>query len=235
MSESFPTAEELHHLTDAELGAADARDDLLLLRVETTPEQDAAAWVHGRPERSGPVNIVPYDPTWPEDYAVEAQRVRDILGEHVVTLAHVGSTSVPGLAAKPIIDMQLTVADSTDEASYVAELEAAGYRLVVREPFWHEHRLLKGPAGAAEINLHVYTAGNSEAERVLVFCDWLRAHDADRDLYVQTKLGLAPQQWAHLQDYTVSKDSVIDDIIHRAVAARRAARQAVRDARASSG
>lgn len=231
-SSPIPSPDDLRHLTDAELDAADAWDALLLLRVETTAEQDATAWVHGRPERRGPVNVVPYDPAWPGVYAAEAQRVRDVLGERVVTLEHVGSTSVVGLAAKPIIDMQLTVADSTDEAAYVDDLEAAGYRLVVREPFWHEHRLLKGPG--ADINLHVYTAGNSEAERVLLFRDWMRAHDADRDLYAQTKLGLAPQQWAHLQDYTVSKDGVIDDIINRAVAARRAARQEERARRAAA-
>src|SRR5213593_3900512 len=100
----------------------------------------------GRPERlTGRVELREYDPTWPDLYAREAERIRRVLGDRVVRLEHVGSTAVPGLAAKPIIDLVLEVPDSSDDPAYVPALEAAGYLLRIREPNLFEHRLFKGP------------------------------------------------------------------------------------------
>ncbi|HEX5287304.1 MAG TPA: GrpB family protein, partial [Streptosporangiaceae bacterium] len=94
-------------------------------------------------------------------------------------------TSVPGLPAKPLIDIVLAVPDTTDEPSYVPDLTAAGYRLTIREPDWFEHRLFKGPD--TNINLHTFTAGTPEIARMLRFRDWLRSHDDDRDRYAAVK------------------------------------------------
>jgi GrpB-like predicted nucleotidyltransferase (UPF0157 family) len=137
----------------------------------------------------------------------------------VVSIEHIGSTSVPGLAAKPVIDIDLVVADSADESSYVPQLETAGYRLIIREPNWHEHRCLKGPD--TNVNLHGFSPGSPELTRHLVFRDWLRAHPEDRDLYERTKRSLAAK--AELDDvraYTDAKDAVIDAIYARAAAHR---------------
>ncbi len=148
----------------------------------------------------------------------EATRIRAVLGDRVLMLEHVGSTSVPGLAAKPIIDIILAVADSADEAAYVPAMESAGYVLHIREPEWHQHRLFKGPD--TNINLHVYSFGCPEIDRMLVFRDWLRSNDADRELYERTKRELAKQTWKYVQNYADAKTSVVEQIVARARAAR---------------
>jgi len=132
----------------------------------------------------------------------------------VVRLEHTGSTSVPGLAAKPCIDMTLVVPDSSDESTYAPALEAAGYRLAIREPDWFEHRVFKGPD--TNINLHVFSPGSPEIERMVGFRDWLRTHDDDRDLYEQTKRELATREWQYVQNYADAKTTVVEEIIARA-------------------
>jgi GrpB-like predicted nucleotidyltransferase (UPF0157 family) len=163
------------------------------------------------------VNVADYDPGWPALYAREAERVRAVLGDTALRVEHVGSTSVPGLPAKPIIDMVLVVPDSTDEGAYVPPLEAAGYLLRIREPEWFEHRMLKGPV--ANINLHVFTVGTSEIDTMVRFRDRLRANDADRDLYARTKRELGAQVWRHVQHYANAKSDVVREIMARANAA----------------
>ena len=129
-------------------------------------------------------------------------------------MEHAGSTSVPGLAAKPIIDIVLVVADSADEPAYAPPLEAAGYLLKIREPDWHEHRLFKGPD--TDIHLHVFSFGCPEIDRMLLFRDWLRGNAPDRDLYIQTKRALAQQEWGRGQDYADAKTAVVKEIMARA-------------------
>jgi GrpB-like predicted nucleotidyltransferase (UPF0157 family) len=163
---------------------------------------------------TGPIVVADYDPVWPELFRREADRVRTTLGERALQIEHVGSTSVPGLAAKPVIDILLVVADSADEDSYVAPLEGAGYVLRIREPDWHEHRVLKGPD--TNINLHVFSQGSPEIERMLTFRDRLRADDAERDLYERAKRDLAQGDWKYVQDYADAKTEVVEGIIARA-------------------
>ena len=164
----------------------------------------------------GPVFLADYDPAWPALYEREAARVRGILGDRVLLLEHAGSTSVPGLPAKPIIDMLLVVADSSDEPAYVPMMEAAGYRLRIREPAWHEHRLFKGPD--TDINLHTFSEGSSEIGRMLGFRDRLRTHDDERERYLATKRELAARHWVFVQDYADAKGEVVEGIIARALA-----------------
>jgi GrpB-like predicted nucleotidyltransferase (UPF0157 family) len=160
------------------------------------------------------LKVVDYDPLWPEQFQREADRICAALGVRALQIEHTGSTSVPGLAAKPVIDMILVVADSADEDAYVPGLEAAGYVLRIREAGWFEHRMFNGLK--TELNLHVFSHGCPEIERVLLFRDWLRNNAADRDLYVRTKLALAQQDWNDVQDYADAKTSVIEQILSRA-------------------
>jgi len=169
------------------------------------------------PDSRRKVEVVDYDPAWPALFEGEAAKVRAALGAAVLAIEHVGSTSVPGLAAKPVIDINLTVADSADEAAYAAAVEAAGYRLLHREPDWFEHRMFKGRD--PEVNLHVFSAGCPELDRVRMFRDWLRANDEDRALYAATKRDLAGRDWAHVQDYAEAKTAVVLEIMARAAAA----------------
>ncbi|MEO8246283.1 MAG: GrpB family protein, partial [Chloroflexota bacterium] len=142
---------------------------------EPSSEAEIEAHTVGpRTPLNGPVELAEYDPRWPELFAHEAARIRDALGDRVLRLEHAGSTSVPGLAAKPRIDIIMEVADSADEPAYVPTLEAAGYTLRIREPEWHEHRVLKGPD--TDVNLHVFSRGSPETTRMVAFRDWLRSH-----------------------------------------------------------
>ena len=162
----------------------------------------------------GPVTLHEYDPAWPDLYAREAERIRGALGDRVLLLEHVGSTSVPGLVAKPRIDILLAVADSADEPAYVPALERAGYAVRIREPDWHEHRLLRGPDTA--INLHVFAADSSEIERTIGFRDRLRDHPDERERYAAAKRELAARHWHLMQDYADAKTDVIAAILGRA-------------------
>jgi GrpB-like predicted nucleotidyltransferase (UPF0157 family) len=109
------------------------------------------------------------DPQWPEVFRREARRIRFALGGQALQIEHIGSTSVPCLVAKPVIDILLVVADSSDESTYLPILESVDYLLCIREPEWHEHRMFKGPA--ADINLHVFSSGCPEINRILAFRD----------------------------------------------------------------
>ena len=164
---------------------------------------------------AGPVQLSKYDPGWSLLFEREARRIREALGARVRLLEHAGSTSVPGLAAKPIIDMVLAVADSTAEADYVPPMEAAGFVLRIREPEWFEHRLFKGTDPAS--NIHVFTEGALEIDRMLAFRDWLRSHDDDRLLYEQTKRELAAREWKYVQHYADAKTEVVATIMERAL------------------
>lgn len=167
-----------------------------------------------RKPHNAPVTLLEYDPEWPNQFDREATRIRSVLGNKALQLEHVGSTSVPGLCAKPIIDILLVVIDSANETTYVPDLEKAGYTLRIREPEWFEHRLLKGPD--TDINLHVFSEGASEVNRMLRFRDWLRSNNADRDKYASVKRHLAQRQWRHVQHYADAKSAIVQEIMERA-------------------
>lgn len=179
-----------------------------------TEEQILAATLGERKPLNASIHLAAYDPSWPEWFARLEKRIRGALGSRVLVLEHVGSTSLPGLSAKPIIDMVLAVEDSADEAAYVAPLEKHGFVLRIREPDWHEHRLLKSsdPKG----NLHVFSAGCAEVERMVLFRDWLRSHPDDRSWYETTKRELAARTWKYTQNYADAKSEVVEQILARA-------------------
>lgn len=183
-------------------------------RVPQTEEQILAVRVGETASLSGSIQIVDYDPDWPRLYRREADRVRAALGNRALLIEHVGSTSVPGLAAKSRIDMLLVVADSADELTYVPALEAAGYVLRIREPDWYEHRNFKGPD--TDVNLHVFSLDCPEIDRMLLFRDWLRRNESDRRRYEHTKRELAQKTWKYTQNYADAKTAVIEEIIARA-------------------
>ena len=158
--------------------------------------------------------VVDYDPAWPVRFAAHETAIRHALGDRARQLEHVGSTAVPGLAAKPIIDVLLVVDDSADEGSYLPALEAAGYELRIREPDFHEHRMLRTPA--RDMHLHVLSTGSPEIERYLLLRDRLRGDEADRALYERTKRELASHSWPTMQHYAEAKGAVIEEIIARA-------------------
>ncbi len=168
---------------------------------------------------AGKIAVVDYDPRWPDVFAREAERIRAALGERALRIEHAGSTAVSGLAAKPVIDIVLVVADSHDESGYAPALEAAGYLLCIREQEWYEHRMFKG--SQPEANLHVFSRGCPEIDRMLIFRDWLRANGGDRDLYARTKRELSQRRWERVQDYADAKTAIVAQIMARALAAKK--------------
>lgn len=179
-----------------------------------TEDQIIAATVGERQPLNGTIHLAPYDPEWPLLFGRLKHRICEALENDVLLLEHVGSTSVPGLSAKPIIDMVLAVADSGNEAAYVARLETRGFELRIREPDWYEHRLLK--SSDIKANLHVFSDGCEEIGQMLLFRDWLRNHDDDRLLYEETKRELAARIWKYTQNYADAKSKVVQEIMARA-------------------
>jgi len=179
-----------------------------------TDEQIIAATVGERQIHGRPVHLAEYDPTWPEIFARQRERISTALGGTALRIEHVGSTSVPGLAAKPVVDILVVVADSGNEDSYLPMMEVAGYELRVREPAFHEHRMFVDHDPTVQV--HVLSDGNEEIERYLLFRDRLRNDEADRALYERTKRELARKRWKYVQNYADTKGSVVEEIIARA-------------------
>jgi GrpB-like predicted nucleotidyltransferase (UPF0157 family) len=162
------------------------------------------------------IRIVDYDTDWPKMFETHAKIIADALGGSALRIEHIGSTSVPGLAAKAIIDILVVVPDSAAESAYLPQMEAAGYVLRVREPDWHEHRMFR--TTAKDVHVHVFSVGCEEIQRVLIFRDRLRVNRDDRSRYEQLKRELAAKEWPDMNAYADAKTEVIKSIIAAAQA-----------------
>ncbi|RWA13933.1 hypothetical protein EKO27_g1213 [Xylaria grammica] len=203
------TSSKLRFLTESWTMAA-AHEVTTMLEVD---EKDIEI-IAMRPQK--PIKIVEYRPEWPAMFAEVEKRIRQALGDRAVTIQHVGSTSVPGLAAKDVIDVDLAVADPADEESYVPGLQAAGFVFLFREPTWYQHRFfhLEEPY----TNLHVFGSDSSEMVRHRLFRDWLREHEDDRERYAAVKREAAEAAAAageNVQQYNNRKESGLRDILQR--------------------
>ena len=168
----------------------------------------------GGPEKLE-VGLDDYDARWTQDYRHHRRRILDALAAVDVDVEHIGSTAVPGLAAKPIVDIVVAVPDITAEEEYLDKLLAAGYELRVREP---GHRLVRTPT--RDVHVHVYERGDAAVHEYLLLRDHLRTHAGDRALYEGVKRALISQQWDDMNDYADAKNDVILAIKARARAAR---------------
>lgn len=166
----------------------------------------------GGTERRG-IEIVDWRPEWAAAFETERARIAEALGGAAGRIDHVGSTAVRGLAAKPIVDISVTVADPDDEEAFAPALEAAGYEIRVREP---GHRMFRTPA--RDVHVHIWPKGSEDERRHLLFRDWLRRAAGDRRLYEETKRELARREWADMNLYAEAKTSVVTDIMERAEA-----------------
>lgn len=203
----------LHSLVDAgELPEA------VTARLESTPEQMIAAVVGALPASRDTISVTESDERWPGLFDSFAAELKRVLGEAALHIDHVGSTAVPGLAAKPIIDIDVTVRDSEIEDDYVPALVSAGYLMVIREPWWHGHRMFVDGSGA--VNLHVWPIGAAEPIRHLLFRNWLRENADDRERYARMKKELSRELVDEPDRYNLAKNAVIDDIYARIFAER---------------
>lgn len=165
--------------------------------------------IGGREKRD--ITIVEHDPTWAERFRAERSRIRKALGDNAIRIDHVGSTAVPGLAAKPVVDIQVSVADANREETYLPQLEAAGYHLRVRQP---DHRMVR--TEQLDVHVHICPSGGKWERDHLLFGDWLRATPADRDAYEKLKRDLATRDWFDMNQYAEAKGGLIDEILGRA-------------------
>jgi GrpB-like predicted nucleotidyltransferase (UPF0157 family) len=188
----------------------------IVLFDDSPPPPGADPWVAGGAPATG-IEVTDPDLSWPRQYNLLADRIRQALGWRALQLEHVGSTAVPGLAAKPIIDIDLTVADPGREQGYVPVLERIGFRLTIREPWWYGHRLLR--ADQPSCNLHVFGFDSPELVRHRIFRDWLRGNPEERDRYAAAKREAASKANAageHVMQYNARKQQVIREIYRRA-------------------
>jgi GrpB-like predicted nucleotidyltransferase (UPF0157 family) len=162
-----------------------------------------AVLVHGRQ----PVTpeIVEYDDGWPARFAEHRDRIAAALGGRARLVEHIGSTSVPELAAKDVVDIVVGVDDPDDEAAYLPDLEAAGYELRVREP---GHRALRETSGR-RVNVHCYAPGDDEVAKYRLLRDHLRAHPEARREYEAAKRALAGREWPDMNHYAEAKGPTI--------------------------
>jgi GrpB-like predicted nucleotidyltransferase (UPF0157 family) len=179
---------------------------------------DADAWVEGYVQTRVHVEVVEYDDRWPAVFRRLADGIREAIGERALEIHHVGSTSVPGLPAKPVIDIDLVVAEPADEAAYIPDLVAAGFVHALREPWWHEHRLLKHEDPAAHV--HVFGPDCPEVVRHRMFHDWLVDHPDERERYAAAKRAAATDMNTRPgggtgMDYNRHKEPVVRDIYDR--------------------
>lgn len=170
---------------------------------------DESALIGGRERRE--IAIADYDPVWPGRFERERDRIAAALGERALRIEHVGSTAVPGLGAKPIVDVLVAVAEPED-VSLAAALEGAGYELRVREP---GHRMFRTPA--RDVHVHLWAQSDPEIARTLRLRDRLRADAADRAAYERLKRDLASREWRDMNEYAEAKSPLIEEILGRSL------------------
>lgn len=183
--------------------------------VKLSDEYIQKVIVNGNVEHNQTIQLNPYDEKWPALFEREKERILKILKDKALMIEHIGSTSVPGLMAKSIIDILLVVEDAGKEEDYMDDLCRHGYILRVREPDFENHHMFKGPD--TDIHLHVFSKGSKEIEKYLLFRNYLRLHDDARELYENTKKELAKKTWKYVQNYADAKSEVVQKILSDAI------------------
>jgi GrpB-like predicted nucleotidyltransferase (UPF0157 family) len=182
-------------------------------QVSDTKKSDwETGLIGGREKRV--IEIVPYRSDWPLRFQSHAERIKNALGATMLRVEHIGSTSVDGLAAKPIIDILVVVADPAREDLYLPGMLSAGYELRVREPEFEEHRMFRTPE--RDVHVHFFPANSGEIERYLQFRDFVRAHAETRDQYAALKRELSKMDWTDMNEYANAKTDFIEGVIRRA-------------------
>lgn len=165
---------------------------------------------------ANPVIIEDYDPRWPQLFEVLRSRISTTLAKLAVSIEHVGSTSVPGLAAKPIIDIDVLLRSSDDVPEVIRLLAEIGYEhrgdlgVTGREAF-------RANPGSIQHHLYVCPPGSREYERHIAFRDYLRLHTADAHAYALLKRDLACKFGADREGYNLAKSQFVQRILQCAL------------------
>jgi GrpB-like predicted nucleotidyltransferase (UPF0157 family) len=164
-----------------------------------------------RDTRRSAIELVPNDPAWAGHFARLSRDIRSALGSRLIAVEHVGSTAIPGLPAKPIIDIDATIYNPADESGYRDVLEGLGFALTIREPEWHQHRMFK--LSDPRTNLHIYADNCSLPMRDVAFRDLLRNDRQAALAYSELKRELSSQEWSSSQHYAEGKSELIIDLL----------------------
>lgn len=163
------------------------------------------------------VVLVDYDPHWPERFEYERNRIMRALGEHAVAIEHIGSTAVPGLGAKPIIDIMVALPSLANELPACVEpLRRIGYEYVPRPDFKDSAFFCHGVWGPSSRHLHLTEYGSAFWHEKLIFRDFLRLHSDTAAEYYDLKRSLATRFAANRTAYTDAKGSYIQSVVNRA-------------------
>lgn len=168
-------------------------------------------WVQGQPKLED-ISVQAYDPAWRTLFSTLKNDIDIALSGKVLALEHVGSTAVPGLPAKPVIDIDVIVDDPENEDAYIPALSSLGYVLTVRERSWYQHRMLR--LDLPRVNLHVFGPNCPEHIRHILFRDWLCAHPQDQNLYAEAKMQ-AKEGADTVQTYNMKKQAVVKQIYRK--------------------
>lgn len=184
-------------------------DKEIIVFEEGDPDENP--WISGSPTIENIV-VESYSPFWVDEFNKQQKSIATALSDSFVEIEHVGSTAVPGLHAKPVIDIDLIVDDPGRETDYVPALSRIGYTLTIREPSWYQHRMLR--LAEPRVNLHVFGRNCPEHLRHLLFRDWLRAHPDDRQRYADAK-SIAAEGVDTAHAYNMNKQTVVRDIYQK--------------------
>ncbi|MFZ1382104.1 MAG: GrpB family protein [Scrofimicrobium sp.] len=198
-----------------------------ILRFDDGQPSESDPWVI-KPRRAK-IELSEYDARWPLQAESIRLRLLEALGMRAIRIEHIGSTSVEGLVAKPVIDIDVTVADPAKEDAWLPLLEQQGFILTVREPWWHEHRMLRGGQraddciaptdGGPAANIHIFGPDSPELIKHIVFRNWLRISPDDRERYATAKRVAASVPDPLTTEYNARKQEVIREIFQRAFVA----------------
>lgn len=169
-----------------------------------------------------PYQLLPYDQSWPEQFETKKKNISDILGDCILEIHHMGSTSVPGMMAKPQLDILVIVDDLDNARAKVSEMEKRGF--VSRGNYTHigeEYFTEDGPLGQRLVSIHVLPVGHEQIEKILSFRDYLRENEEARNRYLAVKKELYQKYADNYHEYDSGKGLVIKELQEKAVEWRR--------------
>ena len=163
------------------------------------------------------VEVVPHNPRWRDEFEAEAKRVAAALGENVVAIHHIGSTAIPGIYAKPVVDFLVEVRDIAEVDGRSPAMESLGYEVLGEYGIPGRRYFRKDDReGIRTHHIHAFEAGSAEVERHLAFRDYMIAHPVDAQRYSELKRKLAEEHPQSMDGYMDGKDGFIKEIDRRA-------------------
>lgn len=162
------------------------------------------------------VKVVPYDPTWPKKFREEAETLRQLMSDEIIDIHHIGSTSIPNMSAKPIIDLLIEVKEIHKIDEYTKRLSSYGYLAFGENGIPGRRYFIKGSKTIRTHHIHMFQKGNREINRHIAFRDYLSTHHPEALQYATLKMQLAKQHPMNIEKYIQGKLNLIQEINQKA-------------------